>query len=498
VRIPGSKEFRETQRRNEAGLLVLSPSANLFGHQGFVGVSWGLVSSRQSSWATVVAPPSRASSFRGAAGSNDLGEHLNLIPRLRTYNLLAMETSLFAFATDLHDEGLDTVLGNLQDRAGVDGLTMAVAYHDARDLFPHNPVHKVRYLEGGAVFFSPDQARYEGLKLQPHVAELARTGDPLGDLCAAAGDRGMTVNAWTVFLHNDRLGFTHPECATQNAFGDRYLTDLCPSNPEVRAYVRTLASDIACYELSTILSESLHFHGLTHGYHHERYFEELGPIGIYLLGLCFCTHCLAAARRIGVDAEMVHRSVRDELGRRLMGDGSSDESEELTQERLAPLGGEQLLGYLDARTQTVISLTAEVSAAVDAEDTDLAFLDLSGAEKGFATGHPTGDAAATIGWQMGIDVTALAEVCDTVEATGYAADPDRLRLDLDAYHALGVDASGLGIVLRPMPPDCRSADNLAAKVALARERGLKRVDFYHYGFCRLRALDWIHQSVASG
>ena len=49
-----------------------------------------------------------------------------------------------------------------------------------------------------------------------------------------------------------------------------------------------------------------------------------------------------------------------------------------------------------------------------------------------------------------------------------------------------------------MPPDCRSTDNLAAKIALARERGLKRVDFYHYGFCRLRSLDWIRQSLTSG
>ncbi len=407
-----------------------------------------------------------------------------------------METSLFAFATDLHDEGLETVLGNLHDRAGVDGLTMAVAYHDARDLFPHNPVHKVRYLEGGAVFFSPDEARYEGLQLQPRVAELAQTGDPLGDLCVAANDRGMSVNAWAVFLHNDWLGFTHPECATQNAFGDRYLTDLCPSNPEVRAYACALASDVAHYEVSTIFAESLHFHGLTHGYHHERYFEELGTIGTYLLGLCFCVHCLEAARRTGVDAEMVHRSVRDELERRFADGDSSGSSKELARDLLATFGDKQLLGYLDARLETVTSLAAEVSAAAGA-DTSIAFLDLSGAEKGFATGHPTGDAAPTSGWQMGIDVATLAEVCETIEATGYAAGPNRLRLDLDAYQPLIADTSRLGVVLRPMPPDCRSADNLVAKVALARERGLMRIDFYHYGFCRLRSLDWIRESLTA-
>ncbi len=139
---------------------------------------------------------------------------------------------------------------------------------------------------------------------------------------------------------------------------------------------------------------------------------------------------------------------------------------------------------------------AEVSAVVD-EDTSVAFLDLSGAEKGFATGQPAGDAAPSIGWQVGIDVASLAEACDIIEATGYAANPDRLSVDLDAYRPLLADPSQLGLVLRPMPPDCRSADNLAAKSALARERGLKRVDFYHYGFCRLRSLDWVRQSLTS-
>jgi hypothetical protein len=176
-----------------------------------------------------------------------------------------METSMLAFATDLHDEGLEVVLGNVQERAGVDGVTMAVAYHDARDVFPHNPVHKVRYLEGGAVFFQLDVSRYEGLQLRPRVAELAQTSDPLGALCAAAGERGMDANAWAVFLHSDRLGFAHPGCATQNAFGDRYLTDLCPSNLEVRAYASALASDVARYGVSMIFAESLHFHGLAHG-----------------------------------------------------------------------------------------------------------------------------------------------------------------------------------------------------------------------------------------
>jgi hypothetical protein len=53
----------------------------------------------------------------------------------------------------------------------------------------------------------------------------------------------------------------------------------------------------------------------------------------------------------------------------------------------------------------------------------------------------------------------------------------------------------LGLLLRPMPPDNRDASNLAAKLALARDAGLARTDFYHYGFCRLSALDRISEAL---
>jgi hypothetical protein len=78
-----------------------------------------------------------------------------------------------------------------------------------------------------------------------------------------------------------------------------------------------------------------------------------------------------------------------------------------------------------------------------------------------------------------------------VEVIGYAADAERLRLDLAGYgdHAVSV-------ILRPAPPDSDSDDNLRDKVRIARERRLARVDFYHYGLMRLDALDRIRAAVS--
>jgi hypothetical protein len=55
----------------------------------------------------------------------------------------------------------------------------------------------------------------------------------------------------------------------------------------------------------------------------------------------------------------------------------------------------------------------------------------------------------------------------------------------------------LNVVVRPMPPDCDSDQNLRAKLDLVRELGLARVDFYHYGLMRLDALDRIRAATSA-
>jgi hypothetical protein len=408
-----------------------------------------------------------------------------------------IETSLFAFASDLLDEGMAAVLDNVAERAGVGGVTMAAAYHHGRDIFPHNPARKVHFLDGGSVFFQPNPSRYRGLTLQPQVSRLASESDVLADLCREASARSMRTRAWTVYLHNYALGEAHPECACRNVFGDPYLTDLCPANPDVRAYVNALTIDIASKGVATVVAESLHYHGLEHGFHHERYFIELGTFGRYLLGLCFCQHCMAAARRRGVQAEGLRIEARRELERRFNAP-PEPEDPELVRERVGEFAGGELQAYLDTRSEAVTSLVAEAALAAATEGAGLAFIDLSGAVKGYATGRPQGDPVPSTAWQFGIDVAGVAEACGHLEAIGYAADPERLRLDLAAYRSIIGPDRKLSVILRPMAPDCSSPENLAAKLAVARESGVVEAGFYHYGFMRLESLDLIRAALESG
>jgi hypothetical protein len=405
-----------------------------------------------------------------------------------------MRTSAFCFASDLADEGVETVLDNIQHRAGLGGVTMAAAYHASRDLFPHARTRRLRFQPGGEIFFRPDPAVWRGLALQPRPSMLTQAGDPLAEVVAAAGARGLDVQAWTVFLHVDWTEDGDPRFAEQTCFGDPCLTELCPANPDVRVYALALARDIAGRGVAAVLAESLHHHPLEHGAHHERYFVELGAVARLLLGLCFCAHCMAGVRRRGADPEELRRRACAEVERALTG-GDVVQTAELSYEEAAGLLGGQLGALLESRCEMVATLVRDLAAATAERGVRLELLDASGSVKGYADGRPEGDAAPSIAWRLGIDVGACADAGAAIGAIAYAADPARVALDLAAYRALA-PAAPLVAALRPGPPDCCCAENLAEKLRAAGAAGVERVDMYHYGLAPLSALDRVREALA--
>src|SRR5919199_510692 len=371
---------------------------------------------------------------------------------------------------------------------------MAAAYHHSRDVFPHNPRHKVVYLEGGTTYFHPDLARYAGTRLKPKAAGMAAEDDPLATLVAAANRRRMHVAAWTVFLHNTRLAFAEPDCAPLTAFGDRLLNCLCPAHPDVRAHATALAGDVARYGVATIKLEALSYMPFDHGYHHERSFVRLSPNIRFLLGLCFCAHCLAAAHAAGVDGERVRERVRAAAGAVFESAANETQEPDVQEQMLRADGGGELGRFLDVRQRVVTSLVGEVAMAIRAEspETRAVFLDPSGATLGYATGRPmTERSAASIAWRDGVDLAAVAGASDGLGVLAYFADLERFEREVGAYQRVLPVGRSLEALLRPMLPDAESPRVLAAKITSLRQMGVRDVSFYHYGFMRLESLDWI-------
>jgi hypothetical protein len=409
-----------------------------------------------------------------------------------------MRSSLFTFATDLLDEGLETVADNVQHRGGAGGITLAAAYHDARDVFPHNPRRVVYFQEPGAVFFQPSPDLFRPLKLQPAVSALLGGRDLVADLVAVARRRDMDANAWVVLLHVDRGREIEPY-AQRNAFGDPYLTQLCPANPDVRAYARAVIGDVASRGVDSILMESFHHFPFPHGYHHERAFVEITPLTSFLLSLCFCESCARAAAERGVDTASLRGAIRSTIREGLSSDHADPVPIDDAAGVRAMFGGE-LGAFLDARSDVVTSLVAElVGAAREANpETAVVPVDEGGAIKGYTAGQPTGAPAPSIAWRLGVDLREIADAAGALEVMAYASTAERVLIDLEAYASAIPDSAKLGVILRPLAPDCDGPANLRAKVDVASALGVDRLDFYHYGLAPLDALDWVKSALPAG
>ena len=81
----------------------------------------------------------------------------------------------------------------------------------------------------------------------------------------------------------------------------------------------------------------------------------------------------------------MHAVVRADLERALAEGGERGPDDAPTRSVLAGIADGELLGYLDARADTVSSLVAEAAEVVEAHGRRLVYLDFAGAIKGYAT-----------------------------------------------------------------------------------------------------------------
>lgn len=391
--------------------------------------------------------------------------------------MVPVNGDIYAFATDLLDEGVDSALDQMLSPEGMTGVTVAATYHVSRDVFPHNPRRTVGFLDAGC-YFRPDRARYLASGVEPVEHESCRDVDPLAVLREATHARGAALNAWLVCLHDVPAGMARDDLVQHNVFGDPLRTELCPAHPQVRTYLTAMCADLARYGCDSLLVESLHFHPFRHGYHHERCLVELDPLTEFLLGLCFCEHCTSWAAS-GVDVARLSRWCTTATRRVLSGGAAPGGGPGLVREEVAELAGGELGGYLQMREEVVSTLVGELVAALG-QGSHFRYQDPTGSVKGYATGDPQGGPAVDEGWQFGIDATRISAAVDDYRMLGYARDPLRLELEARAVRSR-IGDTPLSCVLRPSPPDSDGARAIREKLDVLASLDIRNAGFYHYG-----------------
>ena len=382
-----------------------------------------------------------------------------------------LSASMWIYLWDLVDEGYDGVLSHLRE-LGLTSISLATAYHAGKFLAPHNPQHKVVFLEDGTVMFQPNASLYG--RVFPLVHSLVASGHDLQEARREADRHGLQLRSWVVCCHNTPLGLAHPEMVARTAFGDPLYHTLCPSNSDVRQYLRSLVKDIAARGVDRIELEALQFQGYSHGFHHEREGIALTPATRFLLGLCFCPSCGQRAREANLDLLPLRQFARAAL-EEFFQDPESSTAKYPSVEEL-PTG--LVEPFLQWRVGVIRSLLEELAAG--AGNVPLRQM------------MPIDPAA----WKpAGVDPAASSHTTGGILALGYVKDGNALIQPLSKLTSL-LPGSDLTVGFQVGLPESGGKAEFLDRMRVARELGITRFNFYNYGLVPMKNLAWIAEALS--
>lgn len=381
-----------------------------------------------------------------------------------------MEYAMWIYPWDLIDEGVQAVADRMLD-IGVTELNLATNYHHVQAFTPHNPERRTFFARASSYFQPSD--RYE--KLAPVPNETMGDADWTGLIAERLAETGVSLNAWTVGVHNSRLGFAHPDQTIETAFGDHLVFGLCPSKPAVQAYLTNLVADLSergvfeRIELETFD----YFYGTGFGWHHQKFHARLGTLGEFLFGLCFCEDCRANAADAGVDVQRAQSIVRKTIDG-IVADEIPHDASVGAWLRSHPA----VADYADVRCETLTSLYSDLNEAATTAD----------------LGYYAGLVGVGQSWMQGCDLHALAEHVDYYTVPTYESSPKSVVDRFTEADALCPDIPLHGGLL-PGHPAVEDGETLAAMVSGLVDAGASRLSFYNYGLLPVRSFDWIETAI---
>ena len=379
-----------------------------------------------------------------------------------------MQFSLWAYPWDLLDEDVKSVADRLTEM-GVHEVNLATNYHSVQPFLPHNPERKTFFARASS-YFHPDESHYG--RLSPVPNEEMGDADWLGMIDDALADTGITLNSWTIGCHNSRLGMANPDLTLESPYGDSLAFGLCPSQPEVQEFLRGLLADLserASFERIELETFD-YFYGTGFGWHHDKYHVDLGTLGEFLFGLCFCEECRDRAAGRGIDVEQARASARAGIDG-VIHDGLSPETSPAGWLRSHP----ELAAYVDVRTETLTDLYVGIRSAVD---------------RNIQLGRYAGFFELEDEWMHGADLGALATHLDYYTVIAYESTRREIVQRVRAADQLTPDVP-LHAGILPGPPAIDDPGTVTDAVEGLADAGVKRVSFYNYGLLPERNLDWI-------
>ncbi|WP_175985583.1 hypothetical protein [Microbacterium tenebrionis] len=397
------------------------------------------------------------------------------------------DLTLLLYPWDVQAAGPERIVADAA-ALGVTRLQIATAYHSAEIIAPRRRTGVSTVAEANTVHLPLPQGTFGDLAIP--ASRIATTDPDLYPRLRTSADAsGITLDGWTVALHNTSLATARPDAAIENCFGDRFVHGLCPASPAARRYAVELVAGAAGTGLfDRVMVESLSYLLVGHGHPHELWGARLDATTRFLLSLCFCGHCRSAAATADIDADEVRAAVCDLLDRLWNAEHPQgrdpDTGNEITSLLLV---WPDLAAYTRMRMDVVTRLVVDVAAAARARG---ARLDLSAA----VWGRP-----APTNWTEGVDIAQSLRTADGFVLESYFPTAGEVAAEIDHVDTIRRITPGatadLAVAITLWPSLSPTRDSFRAKVDAVRGAGVGTLTLYNYGTAPAPSLDWVRDAA---
>jgi hypothetical protein len=394
-----------------------------------------------------------------------------------------MYISMWSYPWDLVDLGIEYSLKDMQAN-GINGVSLITSYHAGRFLQIRSNKRKIYFPEDGVLYYPSDLTRFKGQRIQPKVGRFIQEHPSFWDeVFNTAAKLNMTVSGWTVCLHNTRIGMAWEDTCVHNAYGDAVYYNQCPSNPDVRLYMKTLGDDL-CANLPwySLELESLNYMGHLHEYHHEK--DGIGLTGLedFLLSLCFCDSCVKRAKDEGIDILPAKARVKKWLDEMCQRDLPSNRDSEFLNRGIGFFQDTpDVYTYLQWRSTVVTTLVEEFAQAVG-KRSKLYFLSLLPHSRS---------------WLFGVDLKQISGICSGAVVCSYDSDTKQAAEDMRESRRDFAGEAELLAGMRAFYPEYSGSVSFAEKVRVLKEAGVTGCLFYNYGLIPEAHLKWIKDAAGA-
>jgi hypothetical protein len=371
------------------------------------------------------------------------------------------------FPWDLDLEGYDESVGRLAGDIGVDAVRVAATHEGIHQLRPRAAEAARAFICGAAAHFQPDSKLYADSRIRPIPAAWTKSRNPLEKIAAAAQKNRLALRVFVSCCQGDAMAERYSHAACIDFFGRMSDNWLCPSNPDVRAYLGALVEDVTTnYPIAALELETADFGADQPLGWHARPLDSLSDPRQIVFSWCFCAACCQRAADAGADIaelrtginQLLHKWDRPEpFSENILEKSAVPDANVAAFQRMRVDAVTSLIRLLRTRSKAPLQIgllsPCEVSAAIPTE---------------------------------------LAPHCDGFYIPVVTTRDDQWPQDVVAS-AGGPARCDLGLPCHP--PYTKDGPTLVTAVHRASQAGFRSITFQNYGCTPEPCLEWVRQAI---